>query len=1009
MHSSSLTTERNAPQEPGHRGGNGSAAGRRPATDLGPADTFVRRHIGPSEDEVREMLGFLGLSSLDELADATVPEAIRLRRPLKLGPPRGEHELLAELKAIASRNEVVRSFIGMGYYDTITPPVIQRNILENPGWYTQYTPYQAEIAQGRLEALLNFQTMVSDLTALPLANASLLDEATAAAEAMAMCRSIAGGEKHKFVIDGNAHPQTIAVVRTRARSMGIDLRVSDPADTSTLLADEHTCGVLIQYPGTDGRIFNLDALNDIEVTVHGYGGLLVMAADLLALTLITPPGELGADIAVGSTQRFGVPVGFGGPHAAYMSTKPEHARKMPGRLVGVSKDSNGNPALRLAIQTREQHIRREKATSNICTAQVLLAVMAGMYAVYHGPHGLRRIAERVHALTLALAAGLERLGHSVGGGPFFDTIRLTPNGLPAEAVIASARSRGYNLRDYGDGSVGISLDEAADRNDVEALIESFSGGATFRLNVDELAEAAAHTGNWQLATRNSSFLTHPVFNTYHSETELLRYITKLQSRDLSLTHSMIPLGSCTMKLNATSEMLPVTWPEFSRIHPFAPADQTKGYQQLFRDLETWLAEITGFAAVSLQPNAGSQGEYAGLLAIRGYHESHRDVCLIPVSAHGTNPSSAIVAGMKVIAVACNERGDVDIADLRKKAAEHKDKLAALMVTYPSTHGVFEEGIVEACQVVHEHGGQVYMDGANMNAQVGLCRPGDIGADVCHLNLHKTFCIPHGGGGPGMGPIAVAEHLAPFLPGNPIADCGVRIADSNAGDPSRNPQSEVRNPQSRVGPVSAAPHGSASILPISWVYIALMGGEGLTRATQVAILNANYMAKRLGPYFPILFKGKGGRVAHEFVMDARRFDADAGVKVDDIAKRLMDYGFHAPTMSWPVPGTLMVEPTESESKPELDRFCDAMIAIREEIRAVEQGKADRADNVLKHAPHTAAALLSDTWSHKYTRSEAAFPAPWLKDHKFWPAVGRIDNPYGDRNLVCTCPPVDAYAG
>jgi glycine dehydrogenase len=955
-------------------------------SNLGPTDTFVRRHIGPSDDEIREMLASLGMSSLDELTDATVPANIRLRRPLKLGPARGEHELLAELKSIASQNQVVRSFIGMGYYDTITPPVIQRNILENPGWYTQYTPYQAEIAQGRLEALLNFQTMVSDLTALPLANASLLDEATAAAEAMAMCRSVAGGERNTFVIDGNAHPQTIAVVRTRAKSMGINLRVSRPDDTSTLLADEQTCGVLVQYPGTDGRIINLDALNDIEVTVHGHGGLLVMAADLLALTLITPPGELGADIAVGSTQRFGVPLGFGGPHAAYMATKAEHARKMPGRLVGVSKDSNGNPALRLAIQTREQHIRREKATSNICTAQVLLAVMAGMYAVYHGPDGLRQIAQRVHALTRALATGLERLGHSVGGQSFFDTIRLTPNGLPAESVLSAARAAGYNLRDYGDGSIGISLDEAATRDDVQALIECFAGGATMRLNVDELAENAA----FDVSNRKSEYLKHPVFNIYHSETELLRYITKLQSRDLSLTHSMIPLGSCTMKLNATSEMIPVTWPEFGRIHPFAPAHQTKGYQKLFSDLETWLAEITGFAAVSLQPNAGSQGEYAGLLAIRGHHESrgdtHRDVCLIPVSAHGTNPSSAVVAGLKVVPVACNERGDVDIADLRKKAQEHAKNLAALMVTYPSTHGVFEEGIVEVCQIVHEHGGQVYMDGANMNAQVGLCRPGDIGADVCHLNLHKTFCIPHGGGGPGMGPIAVAKHLAPFLPGNPVG----------AGA------------KGEVGPVSAAPHGSASILPISWVYIALMGAEGLKKATQIAILSANYMAKRLGPYYPILFKGKGGRVAHEFVMDARRFDHDAGVKVEDLAKRLMDYGFHAPTMSWPVPGTLMVEPTESESKAELDRFCDAMIAIREEIRAIEQGKADRADNVLKNAPHTAQSLIADEWKHAYTRLQAAYPAAWLKDHKFWPAVGRIDNPYGDRNLVCTCPPMDTYS-
>jgi glycine dehydrogenase len=954
-------------------------------SNLGPTDTFVRRHIGPSEDEMREMLAALGMSSLDELTDATVPENIRLRRPLKLGPARGEHELLAELKLIASQNQVVRSFIGMGYYDTITPPVIQRNILENPGWYTQYTPYQAEIAQGRLEALLNFQTMVSDLTALPLANASLLDEATAAAEAMAMCKAIADGSKNAFFVSADCHPQTIAVVRTRARSLGIECVVGKRPEFQSQIGN--CCGVLLQYPNTSGQIVDF---SPTIAQAHAAGALVVMAADLLALTLITPPGELGADIAVGSTQRFGVPLGFGGPHAAYMATKTDHARKMPGRLVGVSKDSNGNPALRLAIQTREQHIRREKATSNICTAQVLLAVMAGMYAVYHGPQGLRRIAQRVHALTRALATGLERLGHSVGGERFFDTIRLTPNGLPVTSVLSAARTAGYNLRDFGDGSIGISLDEATTRGDVEALIQCFAGGATMRLNVDELAEGS----KFELSDRKSDYLTHPVFNTYHSETELLRYITKLQSRDLSLTHSMIPLGSCTMKLNATSEMIPVTWPEFGRIHPFAPAEQTRGYQKLFNDLETWLAEITGFAAVSLQPNAGSQGEYAGLLAIRGYHESrgdtHRDVCLIPVSAHGTNPSSAVIAGLKVVPVACNERGDVDIADLRKKADEHAKNRAALMVTYPSTHGVFEEGIVEVCQIVHQHGGQVYMDGANMNAQVGLCRPGDIGADVCHLNLHKTFCIPHGGGGPGMGPIAVAKHLAPFLPSKAH---GVQSTGTEA--------------RGAVGAVSAAPFGSASILPISWVYIALMGADGLKKATQVAILNANYMAKRLGPYYPILFKGKGGRVAHEFVMDARRFDQDAGVKVEDLAKRLMDYGFHAPTMSWPVPGTLMVEPTESESKAELDRFCDAMIAIREEIRAIEQGKADRADNVLKNAPHTAASLITDEWKHPYPRRQAAYPAAWLKDHKFWPAVGRIDNPYGDRNLVCTCPPIDTY--
>ena len=935
------------------------------------------------------MLEFLGFESLEALADATVPESIRLRRPLKLGKPRGESELLAELRAIASQNTVVRSFIGTGYYDTITPPVIQRNILENPGWYTQYTPYQAEIAQGRLEALLNFQTMVADLTGLPLANSSLLDEATAAAEAMAMCHAIHEHARPAFFASADCHPQTLAVLHTRARSMGIALFVGEHFDVKA----EHSqfSGILLQSPTTDGRIVDCSS---VIGRARAAGVMVVMATDLLALTLIAPPGELGADIAVGSAQRFGVPLGFGGPHAAFMATKTEYARRMPGRIVGVSKDAHGNPAFRLAIQTREQHIKREKATSNICTAQVLLAIMASMYAVYHGPEGLRRIARRTHALTRALAAGLRHLNHETGSDPFFDTVRVRPNGLSTEAVIGAARARGYNLRDFGDGSVGISLDEAAARQDVQGLIESFAGGSTFRLNVDELARADL---GFEISNRKSDFLTHPVFNTHHSETELLRYIHKLQSRDLSLTHSMIALGSCTMKLNATSEMLPVTWPQFSRIHPFAPPDQTEGYHRLFKDLETWLAEITGFAAVSLQPNAGSQGEYAGLLTIRAYHEcrgdGRRNVCLIPVSAHGTNPSSAVVAGMRVVPVACDARGNVELSDLRAKAEQHKADLACLMITYPSTHGVFEEDIVDICKVVHEFGGQVYMDGANMNAQVGLCRPGDIGADVCHLNLHKTFCIPHGGGGPGMGPIAVAKHLAPFLP-DPKAH-GQRSVSLSAEDGHR------------IGWVSAAPWGSASILPISWVYIALMGAEGLTRATQVAILNANYMAKRLGPHYPILFKGKTGRVAHEFVMDARRLEADAGVKVEDIAKRLMDYGFHAPTMSWPVPGTLMIEPTESESKAELDRFCDAMIAIREEIRAIEKGKADRADNVLKNAPHTAAALLSDTWSHKYGREQAAYPAPWLREHKFWPAVGRIDNPYGDRNLVCTCPPMEQY--
>jgi glycine dehydrogenase len=956
---------------------------------LAPTDTFVRRHIGPNADDLREMLQTIAADSLEELIDQTIPSSIRLKKPLKIGEPRGETETLDELKAIASKNKVFRSFIGQGYYDTITPPVILRNVLENPGWYTQYTPYQAEISQGRLEALLNFQQMVADLTALPLANSSLLDEATAAAEAMAMCRSIASPEKDTFIVDGNAHPQTIAVVRTRAASMGINLRVSQPDDTSTLLADERTCGVLIQHPGTDGRLFNLDALNDIEVTVHGHGGLLVMATDLLALTLIKPPGELGADIAVGSSQRFGVPMGFGGPHAAFMSTKNEYARKMPGRIVGVSKDAHGNVAFRLALQTREQHIRRERATSNICTAQVLLAIMASMYAVYHGPNGLKRIAQRVHELTRLLADSLSRAGVEIVHDAYFDTIRVRARHLPSAG-------QHMNFRKFGDGTIGIALDEATTIQDVKSIIQCFT---TEPASDPEFLNRQSAIGN-----RQSDFLAHPVFNRYHSETEMLRYITKLQSRDLSLANSMIPLGSCTMKLNATSEMIPVTWPEFGRLHPFAPAEQTKGYQLLFKQLEKWLAEITGFKAVSLQPNAGSQGEYAGLLAIRAYHESRgdkqRDVCLIPTSAHGTNPASAVIAGFKVVAVACDEHGNIDVSDLRGKAEQHKDTLGALMITYPSTHGVFEEQVKEICKIVHAHGGQVYMDGANMNAQVGLTSPGAIGADVCHLNLHKTFCIPHGGGGPGMGPIGVAKHLAPFLPGDPVGKSESRNPKSES-----NPKSEIQNPKSSAGPVSAAPYGSPSILTIPWMYIRMMGGAGLTRATEVAILNANYMARRLESHYPVLYRGKNGRCAHEFILDCRPFEQSAGVKVEDIAKRLMDYGFHAPTMSFPVPGTLMIEPTESESKAELDRFCDAMIQIRQEIRDIEEGRADRADNPLKHAPHTIAAVSSDAWNHKYPREQAAFPAKWLRDAKFWPAVGRIDNPWGDRNLFCLCPPID----
>jgi len=948
-------------------------------------DSFDRRHIGPSDAEIKAMLEVVGVKSLDELISRTVPQSIRRSAPLDLPPAASEFEALTELRAIAEQNVVCKSYLGMGYTGTICPPVIQRNILENPGWYTQYTPYQAEISQGRLEALLNYQTMVSDLTGLPLANASLLDEGTAAAEAMAMCRSVATDDnRNVFFVSRDCHPQTIAVVQTRAKSAGIQCVVGDEWNISESVSDKSTlCGMLLQYPTTDGRVVDY---RDVVKEVHDAGGMVVAAADILALTLIRPPGEWGADIAVGSTQRFGVPMGFGGPHAAYIATKTEYARKMPGRIVGVSRDAHGNLAFRLAIQTREQHIRREKATSNICTAQVLLAVIAGMYGVWHGPEGLTRIARRVHGLTRMLQMGLDRFGISCGSEPFFDTLRI---GAPMpKMAISKSQAMGLNFRVYEDNNIGVTVDETTTLADVEKILKCFTPDddsemmlADMRRNDFETVPAPAEF------ERKSKFLQHPVFNRYHSETEMLRYIKKLEGRDLSLTHSMIPLGSCTMKLNAAAEMFPVTWAEFGNLHPFAPAEQTRGYARLFADLEKWLAACTGFAAVSLQPNAGSQGEYAGLLAIRGYHESrgdhHRNVCLIPVSAHGTNPSSAVVAGMKVVVVACDENGNVDLADLRSKASEHAANLSALMVTYPSTHGVFEEEIREICQVVHEHGGQVYMDGANMNAQVGLTSPGDIGADVCHLNLHKTFCIPHGGGGPGMGPICVAEHLAPFLPGNPLSE------------------------GSAVGPVSAANYGSASILVIPWMYIRMMGAEGLTRATQLAILNANYIARRLEGHYPTLFKGRNGFVAHECVTDCRAFDHAAGIKVEDIAKRLMDYSFHAPTMSWPVPGTLMIEPTESESKAELDRFCDAMIGIRQEIAEIEAGRADRSDNVLKHAPHTTAAVTSDEWTHKYPRSQAAYPRPWLKDSKFWPAVGRIDNPYGDRNLVCTCPPMDTY--
>ncbi|HEX5724239.1 MAG TPA: aminomethyl-transferring glycine dehydrogenase [Longimicrobiaceae bacterium] len=946
-------------------------------------DTFVRRHVGPDEGEVRRMLDALGYPSLDALIDDTVPASIRLRRPLALGPERSEYELLNELRAVMGKNRVCRSFIGMGYHDCIVPPVIQRNVLENPGWYTQYTPYQAEIAQGRLEALLNFQTMVIDLTGLPIANASLLDEGTAAAEAMAMSYAVSGAEeRNAFFVSALCHPQTIEVVRTRARARGIDVVVGDHAafDFSTPVF-----GVLLQYPATDGAV--LDYRPFVQ-RAREEGVVVTVAADLLSLALLAPPGEWGADIAVGTTQRFGVPLGFGGPHAAFFACREEHKRIIPGRIIGVSTDSQGKPALRMALQTREQHIRREKATSNICTAQVLLAVMAGMYAVYHGPAGIRAIAARVHRLAAVAAAGARRLGYEVVHGAFFDTVRVDV-GSRAATVLACARDRGVNLRRYDESSLCIALDETAGVEELDAIFVALNRGSAVPFTAESLAETVeAELG--APGARTTPYLTHPVFNTHHSETEMLRYIRKLESRDLSLAHSMIPLGSCTMKLNATVEMFPVSWPEVSRIHPFAPAEQTKGYQELFRGLERALAEITGFAAVSLQPNAGAQGEYAGLLCIRDYHESrgegHRDICLIPQSAHGTNPASAVMAGLRVVVVATDSSGNVDLDDLRRKAAEHADRLSSLMVTYPSTHGVFEEGIREICDVVHRHGGQVYMDGANMNAQVGLCRPGDFGADVCHLNLHKTFCIPHGGGGPGMGPICVAPHLAPFLPGHPVVPVG----------------------QGERGAVSAGPWGSPSILPISWVYIQLMGAEGLTRASQVAILNANYVAKRLEDHYPVLYRGAAGRVAHECIVDLRHLKQSAGVEVEDVAKRLMDYGFHAPTVSFPVPWTLMIEPTESEALPELDRFCEAMIAIREEIREIELGMADRRDNVLKNAPHTLEVVTGDGWEHPYSRERAAFPLPWTRDRKFWAHVGRVNNAAGDRNLICACLPIEEYA-
>ncbi|HJS67042.1 MAG TPA: aminomethyl-transferring glycine dehydrogenase [Nitrospiraceae bacterium] len=954
---------------------------------LSPTDTFIHRHLGPTDTDIREMLATLGLQSLEELSEATVPADIRVRKELELPLHRGEQAVLEEIRSIAAENRIYRSLIGMGYHDCLTPGVIQRNIFENPSWYTQYTPYQAEIAQGRLEALVNFQTVVSDLTGLPLANASLLDEATAAAEAMAMCLAISrssGHERTEFFASQDCHPQTIAVMQTRAEPLGMTLRVGR---TSTIdFSNPQLAGILLQYPTTDGYVGDYSAL---VAQAHAAGALVVVATDLLALTLLRPPGEFGADIAVGSSQRFGVPLGFGGPHAAFLATAESFKRQMPGRIAGVSKDVTGKTAYRLSLQTREQHIRREKATSNICTAQVLLAIMASMYAVYHGPEGLRRIAERVHGLAMVLAAGLRQLGFEVAAEACFDTILVRLTKSESESILIRTNEAGINLRRHEDHSLGIALDEVSTEDEIRRLMEMFAGHDRLPFQVPDLSRNVDTSFPASLA-RTSTYLTHEVFNRYHSEHEMLRYIHRLEVKDLSLVHSMIPLGSCTMKLNATTEMLPVTWPEFSRLHPFVPIEQTKGYQELFHQLEAWLAEITGFSAASLQPNAGSQGEYTGLMVIRAYHrsqgEEHRDVCLIPVSAHGTNPASASMVGMTVVTVACDRQGNVDLSDLEAKAAQYRDRLSALMLTYPSTHGVFEADVRRICQIVHTHGGQVYMDGANLNAQVGLCRPGDIGADICHLNLHKTFCIPHGGGGPGMGPIVAARHLAPFLPGHPVTQLGGK--DS-------------------IGAVSAAPYGSPSIMTISWVYIALMGRDGLTKATQVAILSANYMAKRLEKYYPVLYTGTSGFVAHEFILDLRPFKETTGIEAMDVAKRLMDYGFHAPTVSFPVAGTLMIEPTESETRAELDRFCDALISIHAEIQDVVEGRQPRTNNLLKNAPHTAQAVAADEWNRPYSRERAAFPAPWIRDHKFWPSVSRVDEAYGDRNLVCTCPPTDTY--
>lgn len=946
-------------------------------TKLDTQNEFIARHIGPRDADTAAMLQLLGYDSVDALTNAVIPESIKGTSILGEQPGLSEADALAKIKAIAAKNQQFKNYIGQGYYGTHTPSPILRNLLENPAWYTAYTPYQPEISQGRLEALLNFQTLISDLTGMQIANASLLDEATAAAEAMTFCKRLSKNKAaNTFFVSQHCHPQTLDVLRTRAEPLGIDIEVGDEAAITDASA---YFGALLQYPASNGDIFDYRALVE---RFHAANALVAVAADLLALTLLTPPGEFGADVALGSAQRFGVPLGFGGPHAAYFATRDAFKRDMPGRLVGMSVDRFGKPALRLAMQTREQHIRREKATSNICTAQVLLANIASMYAVYHGPKGLTEIAQRVHSFTAILALGLTKLGHSVEQQHFFDTLSIKTGAKTAE-LHAKARAAGINLREIDAERLGLSLDETTDQAAVEALLALFAGDQAAPAVSDLAAQIASRLPQGLL--RQSAILQHEVFNRYHSETELMRYLRKLADKDLALDRSMIPLGSCTMKLNAASEMIPVTWPEFGNLHPFAPVEQAAGYTQLTTELEAMLCAATGYDAVSLQPNAGSQGEYAGLLAIRAYHlsrgDDQRDICLIPQSAHGTNPATASMAGMRVVVTACDARGNVDIADLKAKAEEHKDRLAAIMITYPSTHGVFEEGIREICQIIHDNGGQVYIDGANMNAMVGLCAPGQFGGDVSHLNLHKTFCIPHGGGGPGVGPIGVKSHLAPFLPGH-------------------------AHMARKEGAVSAAPFGSASILPITWMYITMMGGNGLKRASQMAILNANYIARRLEEHYPVLYSGEGGLVAHECILDIRPLKDSSGISVDDVAKRLIDFGFHAPTMSFPVAGTLMIEPTESESKEELDRFCDAMIAIREEIRAVEQGRLDKDDNPLKNAPHTALELVGE-WNHAYSREQAVYPLATLIEAKYWPPVGRVDNVYGDRNLVCACPSIEAY--